>query len=92
MGKAGPRPELRATLRQKQGGRCCYCRVKMRISFSNSKHPYAETLEHLDRRADGGSNARDNIALACYDCNSGRGSIDWLTYTTIKRGEHWERG
>ncbi|TIN10363.1 HNH endonuclease [Mesorhizobium sp.] len=91
MGKAGPRPELRAVLRKKQGGRCCYCQIKMRISFSNCKRHDAETLEHLDRRTDGGSNARDNIALACYRCNSGRGDVDWLTYTTIKRGEHYER-
>jgi 5-methylcytosine-specific restriction endonuclease McrA len=92
MGKGGPRPELRAILREKQDGRCCYCRIKMRICFSNSKRPDAETLEHLDRRADGGSNARDNIALACRDCNTGRGSIDWLSYTTLKRGEHYDIG
>ena len=47
----------------------------------------AETLEHLDRRADGGANRRSNLALACYACNSGRGTMDWLTYTTIKRDE-----
>jgi hypothetical protein len=37
------------------------------------------------------ANARHNIALACRQCNVDRGSIDWLTYCTIKRGEHWER-
>ncbi|MBZ9808095.1 HNH endonuclease [Mesorhizobium sp. ESP-6-2] len=89
MGKGGQRPELRATLRAKQGGRCCYCQTKMRISFSSHLLPDSETLEHLNRRASGGRNDRDNIALACWECNSGRGTIDWLTYMTIKRGEHY---
>ncbi|MCS0462735.1 MULTISPECIES: hypothetical protein [Rhizobium] len=46
-----------------------------------------ETLEHLDRRSDGGSNRRSRLALACFDCNFGRGSMDWLIYKTIKSGE-----
>ncbi|WP_245482255.1 HNH endonuclease [Mesorhizobium sp. M4A.F.Ca.ET.020.02.1.1] len=53
--------------------------------------PDSETLEHLDRRTDRGSNDRGNIALACYRCNTGRGDVDWLTYKSIRRGEHYER-
>jgi hypothetical protein len=37
------------------------------------------TQGHLYRRADG-----DNNALACRQFITGRGSIDWLTYCTIK--------
>ncbi|WP_370881073.1 HNH endonuclease [Rhizobium mesoamericanum] len=60
----------------------------MILTFHTSRMPpNAETLEHLDRRSDGGSNRRANLALACFDCNAGRGSMDWLTYTTIKRDE-----
>jgi len=90
MAKSGSRPELRALLRKKQGGRCCYCGIKMRISFSNRMRHDSETLEHLNRRADGGGNNRGNIALACHECNTNRGNIDWLTYCTIRRGEHWD--
>ena len=50
----------------------------------------SETIEHLDRRVDGGRNDRGNIALACYACNTGRGSVDWFTYATIRRGEIFE--
>ncbi|WP_246590409.1 MULTISPECIES: HNH endonuclease [Rhizobium] len=52
--------------------------------------PNAETLEHLRRRADGGRNNRDNIALACKRCNEERGGMDWLLYTSYRRGEIWE--
>ena len=50
----------------------------------------AETIEHLRRRSDGGRNNRDNIALACKRCNQERGAMDWLTYTTWRRGEFYE--
>lgn len=60
--------------------------------LSNSRRQDAETLEHLDRRTDGGRNARDNLALACHACDTGRGSIDSLGYTALRRGEHYEVG
>ncbi|PDT84369.1 MULTISPECIES: HNH endonuclease [Sinorhizobium] len=50
----------------------------------------AETIEHLERRAEGGSKRRDNVALACLRCNRERGAMDWLTYTTWRRGEFFE--
>ena len=64
----------------------------MRISFKSRMLPDSESIEHLNRRAEGGANDRDNIALACHACNTGRGTVDWLTYKTIKRGEHYESG
>lgn len=84
------RPTLRAKLRAAQEGRCCYCRVKMlppRNTAKGNTHPKAETLEHLKRLAEGGTNAYDNMALSCFSCNTGRGSMDWLSYTTIRRNE-----
>ncbi|CDM57504.1 putative conserved protein [Rhizobium favelukesii] len=59
----------------------------MVLTNPNSRMPNVETLEHLDRRSDGGSNRRSRLALACFDCNFGRGSMDWLIYKTIKSGE-----
>ncbi|TIV98867.1 MAG: HNH endonuclease [Mesorhizobium sp.] len=91
MSNGSRRPQLRAILREKQGGRCCYCLTKLRVSFGNRMQPDSETIEHLNRREEGGGNERDNIALACHACNTGRGDVDWLTYTTIRRGEHYEK-
>lgn len=50
----------------------------MRISFPKRLRHDSEMLEHLNRRSDGGGNERDNIALACHECNSTRGNVDWL--------------
>jgi 5-methylcytosine-specific restriction endonuclease McrA len=84
--------ENRRKLRARQQGRCCYCGVKMVLSGKPQalQPDNAETLEHLERRADGGKNSRDNIALACKRCNSERGAMDWLTYKTWRLGEFYE--
>ncbi|MCD1264020.1 hypothetical protein B5M44_04370 [Shinella sumterensis] len=83
-------PGIRTILAAKQGGRCCYCGDRLLSTTARWKkaiHPKAQTIEHLQRKADGGSGHPDNKALACHECNNGRGSIDWLTYKSIKMGE-----
>ncbi len=46
------------------GPYCCYCR----------KHLTREqmTIEHLLAKRDGGTNAIENLRLACYHCNHSR--------------------
>ncbi|QWY83241.1 HNH endonuclease protein [Rhizobium phage RHph_X2_25] len=80
----------RARLVAAQGNRCCYCEVSLLpvdAKWKSATHPRAATIEHLHRRVEGGSSALDNKAVACYECNTGRGSADWLTYKSIKMGE-----
>jgi len=81
----------RALLIGRQGNKCCYCArqlLKPQALLPNGKnHPHAATIEHLWRRADGGSNGLHNKAVACQECNSGRGKTDWLTYKSMKMGE-----
>lgn len=85
------RNSLRIKLRERQQGRCCYCQVVLTPPSMTTKKikpkPTSETLEHLERIIDGGGNHVDNMALACHRCNTGRGSVDWLTYTSYRRGE-----
>lgn len=84
---AKPKRDL---LRRKQGNICCYCGVRL-VPAGQSGHmspPNSETLEHLRRKADGGTNHPDNLALSCRECNIGRGSLDWLTYKTIRSGHN----
>ncbi|AWM25001.1 HNH endonuclease [Sinorhizobium fredii] len=78
----------------KQGGKCCYCGVHVTLSYrwSDQQRPDAATLEHLQRRADGGSNHPDNLAMACKKCNDGRAELDWLTWRSLKQGELLEYG
>lgn len=88
------RKELRTILRGKQGNNCCYCGVLMtdapQFGAKRCDIPKtAETLEHLHRIIDGGTNNRDNLALSCFDCNTGRWSVDWFTYKCYRMGELW---
>lgn len=73
-------------------GRCCYCDrfVSLTWDFNLQKRPDAATIEHLQRKADGGRDNPDNIAMACKRCNDERGGADWLTYKTFRRGEFLE--
>lgn len=90
---------LRVKLFEKQGKRCCYCELPIYLKAHESAETFpirsrngipdkrfVATMEHLRRKADGGTNRIDNLALACLVCNSGRGNTDWLTYKTLRTG------
>jgi 5-methylcytosine-specific restriction endonuclease McrA len=91
MGKRISRTVL-LKLFDRQNGRCCYCDrfVIMSADYNIQQWPDAATIEHLRRRADGGSNAPHNLAMACKRCNQERGAMNWLTYATFRRGEFTE--
>jgi 5-methylcytosine-specific restriction endonuclease McrA len=68
---------------QRQHGRCVYCAAPMwerdptaftiRYCLTNEQAlRFRCTAEHLVARSDGGSDRSDNIAAACWSCNSGR--------------------
>ncbi|RJT26621.1 HNH endonuclease [Mesorhizobium waimense] len=52
-----------------QGGKCCYCRQPF-----TETGPKEATLEHKKAKMHGGTNARANLAAACWHCNQHRGS------------------
>lgn len=91
MSESKKRLRKAVILREKQKGLCCYCEKPMRPMPHDPRAPVRhdnETLEHLNRRADGGAKWDfDNLALACFECNTGRGSVDWLTYKTYRMGD-----
>lgn len=57
-------------------GICLWCARSVEVG-SDPFSPLAPTREHLIHRSAGGSNARDNFALACYGCNQARQSADF---------------
>lgn len=87
--KPRQRKSLVKRLLASQGMFCCYCEILMEPAPvpGEPRHPRAMTLEHLQRRTEGGSNRIDNMALACHECNCNRGSLDWLTYKSYKMNE-----
>jgi hypothetical protein len=74
-----------------QGGRCCYCGCAVELypkggGLGRPAPKHLGTLEHLRRKADGGSNHPDNLALSCHDCNGRRGAMNWVEFKTLMCG------
>lgn len=70
---------------EKQHGICCYCGQPMTLAYNGTvPFPNTATIEHLRRRADGGLTVPDNLALACHDCNSARGAMNWVEFKTVR--------
>lgn len=94
------RVRIRGILWIKQAGLCCYCAIPMvraeediRVAANQLGIRCCEvdsrraSFEHLRRKCEGGTDAIDNLALACRDCNVKRGDRDWMTYKSICLGE-----
>lgn len=47
--------------------------------------PNMATVEHLERKADGGNNHPHNLVIACRECNSGRGEMRWYEWKELRR-------
>lgn len=85
---------LRTRLYIAQAGVCCYCEKPMLLTDDMTVKRFAKlyglttvtarqriaSLEHLVRSADGGTNARNNLALACVFCNSKRQDKSWVLF------------
>jgi 5-methylcytosine-specific restriction endonuclease McrA len=53
-------------------GKCIHCNRKLSLELDGSPVTHA-TLEHIVPRTHGGTDALDNLAVACFRCNSGKG-------------------
>ena len=69
-------------LRERDGDECCYCGVV--LDFERKPRGqgvgHGATVEHVVPISQGGAHVWANVALACRDCNFGKGSMsleDW---------------
>ena len=84
---------VRATVRERAGLRCEYCRA---IEGSGARLRFH--VEHITARQHRGSDSLENLALACHLCNAHKGpnvaGIDPATETLVPlfhpRRDHWE--
>ena len=60
---------IRQLVRQRAGDRCEYCGLAQEQSPLAALH-----VEHVIPKKHGGTDASDNLALACIDCNLHKGS------------------
>lgn len=66
-----PKVSKRELVIARDGLKCCWCGVKCEPTGNPNCNRFA-TLEHVVRRADGGSNDLSNLKIACRRCNNGR--------------------
>lgn len=62
----GSKSILRDKVGSRDGWKCCYCDRALGLTTA--------TLEHVVPRSLGGTNALDNLKLACESCNRARGN------------------
>ena len=55
------------------GAICHYCKTECRLSFSN-KFKNSATIDHKIPKSKGGTNAPENLVLACNGCNNLKGN------------------
>lgn len=85
--------ETRKFVRERANDQCEYCRVRQRYYPDFAFH-----VEHIVAKQHGGSDDRDNLALACHLCNSRKGpnlsgldpETDELTRLFNPRTDVWE--
>lgn len=66
---------LKRKVAERYGTLCHWCGVQTIICKNKNGTPLPDdyrTLEHIIRRADGGSNAIENCRIACRKCNNER--------------------
>jgi len=61
-------PVIRNEVRQRAGNRCEYCRLRQEDEEENPFH-----IEHIIAQQHGGTDAQENLALACSWCNAVKG-------------------
>lgn len=67
------REKMRVVLLKRDGRHCIWCGDRMEWPEPASGHnPRSMTFEHIKRRREGGGNNRENLALACWQCNHER--------------------
>ena len=76
------RPEKRLALYLRDGMACCYCGVGVETGIQL-------TLDHLQPREHGGSNAPTNLITACVHCNSARGQRSWKKFAERAGGRRY---
>lgn len=74
---------IRKAIRKRDGDRCHYCGSVMK--FDDKNYGLSATVEHLKRKADGGSSRIRDLVLACRSCNEARGIIYSGLFNQLKR-------
>lgn len=86
--------KIRRELSEAQNHRCAYCGCEVAELYEiqkrfgkhiekPEKHGQLATIDHIIPLSKNGSNAKENLVVACQKCNKFRGSMDALVFFTI---------
>lgn len=65
----------------KRSKACYWCGRRVRYGMGSHNLPNQATREHLKPRSLGGRNGKDNIVVACRQCNTDRGREEtWIPH------------
>lgn len=64
----------RERLAARDGWTCCYCKRALDSALASLQLPSSPTIEHVVPVSLGGGNGMENLKLACFPCNNGRGN------------------
>ncbi len=75
-------------LSEQQGHRCCYCGKHTWSAHYGETGIWQDmaTVEHIKCKIDGGTNRKDNIVMACSECNNHRGKDNPIIFMYEKLG------
>ena len=59
------------------GGKCHYCGAALRFAEAE--------IDHKVARSKGGTDARENLVVACSKCNKAKGSLDYHAFMAARR-------
>lgn len=86
LGKSGRKARIRVALLRRYGRHCHWCGDRMTWPETDAQPQGADmTFEHLNPRWRGGRSNKENLRLACFDCNNDRSRIDKPWWKTAKQ-------
>lgn len=86
--------KIRNALHEEFNGECHYCQVVTVLPIEGepgNRKSNTATVDHVVARAHGGTDSKDNLVLACLDCNNRRGIMPYEEFKAIRTNpEAWE--
>ena len=71
---------------KRDGNNCIYCFKLLTVDLPKN-HPDRVTLDHIVPQSEGGSDLITNLTIACGECNSKRGSMNFFSYLSLFTSE-----
>ncbi len=70
---------------QADSGRCWYCRMECRRPGEPWDGRVLATVDHVEPKADGGTNRLENLHVCCEVCNQAKGDMDLHEFLALER-------